>query len=191
MTILYSRSAPYKSAMSRIAKKSIVIPEKTDVVIDNSRVNVKGPLGELFLNVDPRIEVVKDENGVKLSLKEENIETRALWGTFASHINNMMEGVTKGYTKRLVIDGIGFKADVKPTEIVLSLGFSHTIKVNIPQGIKVVSEKNTLVISGIDKEKVGQFAASVRELRKPEPYKGKGIRYDTEVIRRKQGKKSV
>jgi large subunit ribosomal protein L6 len=114
-----------------------------------------------------------------------------LVGTFASHIMNMIEGVSQGYTKKLVIDGIGFKADVKATEIIMSLGFSHTVKVIIPEGIKVTSEKNTLIITGINKDVVGQFAAYVRSQRKPEPYKGKGIRYDTEVIRRKQGKKTV
>lgn len=103
----------------------------------------------------------------------------------------MIEGVTKGFTKKLVIDGIGFKADVKATEVVMSLGFSHQVKVAIPEGVKVVGEKNTLIITGINKDAVGQFAAYIRSQRKPEPYKGKGIRYDTEVIRRKQGKKTV
>jgi large subunit ribosomal protein L6 len=177
--------------MSRLAKKSIPLPEKTDVTINPGEVKIKGPLGELSLIIDPRVEVVKDEEGLKLTLKEETIETLALWGTVASHLMNMFEGVTKGYTKKVVIDGIGYKGDVRGNEVVLAVGFSHPVKLTIPAGITVVGEKNTLAVSGIDKTKVGQFAASIRTQKKPEPYKGKGIRYEGEVIRRKQGKKSV
>jgi large subunit ribosomal protein L6 len=177
--------------MSRLAKKSIQIPEKVTVETGDKVFLVKGPLGELSMNISPEVSIVKDEEGIKVAGTDTDTTSTALVGTFASHVMNMLEGVSKGYTKKLVIDGIGFKADVKPTEIIMSLGFSHTIKVIIPEGIKVVSEKNTLIITGISKDKVGQFAAYIRSQRKPEPYKGKGIRYDTEVIRRKQGKKTV
>lgn len=152
---------------------------------------MKGPLGELSLDLSPKVAVEKNDEGIKVSTKEDDIESQALVGTFASHIMNMFEGVTQGYTKKLVIEGIGFKADVKGTEVVMSLGFSHPVKVSIPEGIKVSMEKNVLSITGIDKGIVGQFAAYIRSQRKPEPYKGKGIRYDNEVIRRKQGKKTV
>ncbi len=176
--------------MSRLAKKSIQIPEKVSVESQDNLFIVKGPLGELSIKVTQDISIVKNEEGVKVSTKDGSISS-PLVGTFASHVINMIEGVSKGYTKKLVIEGIGFKSDVKEKEIVLSLGFSHLVKVMIPDGVKVVSEKNTLIITGIDKNVVGQFAALVRSKRKPEPYKGKGIRYDTEVIRRKQGKKTV
>jgi large subunit ribosomal protein L6 len=177
--------------MSRLAKKSIQIPEKVTAEVKANVFSVKGPLGELSIKMSPKISIEINEDGIKVSKIDSDVQSAALVGTFASHVMNMIEGVSKGYTKKLVIDGIGFKADVKATDITLSLGFSHTIKIVIPEGIKVVSEKNTLIITGISKDVVGQFAAHVRSQRKPEPYKGKGIRYDTEVIRRKQGKKTV
>jgi large subunit ribosomal protein L6 len=177
--------------MSRLAKKSIQIPEKTEVTVDDKGIKVKGPLGELFMKAGPSVSVEKNEEGLKVSSRTNDLQSSALLGTYASHLKNMIEGVTKGYSKKLVIEGIGFKSDVKPTEIVLSLGYSHPVKLDIPEGLKVVSEKNTLTISGIDKEKVGQFSALIKSKRKPEPYKGKGIRYEDEVIRRKQGKKTV
>lgn len=177
--------------MSRLAKKSIKIADKTEVIITDSKVTVKGPLGELSLYVSPNILVEKDEEGVKLTPKTDDLETMSLWGTYASHIMNMIEGVTKGFTKKLIVDGIGYKADVKGNEVVMSLGFSHQVKALIPEGVKVTMEKNNIIITGSDKNAVGQFAAYVRSQKKPEPYKGKGIRYEDEVIRRKQGKKSV
>jgi large subunit ribosomal protein L6 len=177
--------------MSRLAKKSIQIPEKVTAEVSTGLFIVKGPLGELSIKISPKISIEKGDEGIKVSPVGKDTKAAALVGTFASHIMNMIEGVTKGFTKKLVIDGIGFKADVKPLDITLSLGFSHTIKMIIPEGIKVVGEKNTLIITGINKDLVGQFAAKIRSQRKPEPYKGKGIRYDTEVIRRKQGKKTV
>ena len=118
-------------------------------------------------------------------------ETPILLGTYYSHIKNMIAGVNKPYEKKLIVEGIGFKADVKGKDLVLALGFSHTITMPIPADLKVVSEKNNLTISGIDCEKVGQFAAEIRSKKKPEPYLGKGVRYADEVIRRKQGKKAA
>ncbi len=177
--------------MSRIAKKVIELPPKAEIEIQGSVIKTKGPLGELSLTLKPEIGITKDEAGLLLKPLDSTLLTQALWGTYASIVRNNLKGVTEGFVKKLVVEGIGFKSDVRGNEIVMSLGFSHPVKVTIPEGIKVTMEKSTLVITGIDKEKVGSFAASIRALKKPEPYKGKGIRYDSEVIRRKQGKKSV
>jgi large subunit ribosomal protein L6 len=118
-------------------------------------------------------------------------KVNALWGTYASHVKNMVEGVNTGYTKKLVLEGVGFKSDVAGQVLNLALGFSHPVKVNIPSGITVTAEKNNITISGIDKELVGSFSASIRSMKKPEPYKGKGFHYADEVVRRKQGKKAA
>ena len=178
--------------MSRIGKKEIVIPEKTEVTINGSVVTIKGKEGELsrtFNKNNINIEVV--DGTVKLTPVKDTLENKALWGTFASHIINMIEGVNKPYEKRLVVEGIGYKADVSPTEITLKVGFSHLVKKLIPAGLKVSSDKGVLIISGIDKELVGSFASAVKAVKKPEPYKGKGIRFEDEVIRRKEGKKTA
>jgi large subunit ribosomal protein L6 len=177
--------------MSRIAKKPIEIPAKTEVSFVEGTLKVKGPLGELTKVFRPEIGVKVEGNTVILTPIRQSIDILALWGTYAAHLRNMLVGVNKAFEKKLIVEGIGFKADVKGTELVMALGFSHPVKMVIPEGLKVVSEKNVITVSGIDVEKVGQFVASVRSMKKPEPYKGKGIRYDTEVIRRKQGKKSV
>jgi len=178
--------------MSRIGKKEIIIPEKTEVIINGSAVTVKGKEGDLsrtFNKNNISIEVV--DGTVKLLPVKDTLENKALWGTYASHIINMIAGVNKPYEKRLVIEGIGYKADVTPTEITLKVGFSHLVKLPIPKGLKVTSEKGVVSISGIDKELVGSFSASVKSVKKPEPYKGKGIRFENEVIRRKEGKKTA
>lgn len=177
--------------MSRIAKKPIAIPEKTDVTFANGTLTVKGPLGSLSKIFRPEIGVKIENKEVTLTPVRNSLEINALWGTYASHLRNMLAGVNAVYTKKLIVEGIGFKADVKGKDLHLALGFSHPVVVPIPEGLKVTAEKNVITISGIDCELVGQFAAKVRALKKPEPYKGKGIRYDNEVIRRKQGKKSV
>lgn len=177
--------------MSRIAKKPIQIPPKTEASFSGGVMTVKGPLGTLTKTFRPYIGIAINDGAITLTLESNTLQARALWGTYASHIKNMIAGVNKPYEKKLIIEGIGFKADVKGTNLVLALGFSHPVTVPIPADIKVVSEKNTLTVSGIDCEKVGQFAAVVRALRKPEPYLGKGIRYVDEVIRRKQGKKAA
>ncbi len=177
--------------MSRIAKKPIAIPEKTEVTYASGVITVKGPLGELKKDFKPEIEV-KIENGeVTLTPVRNSLDILALWGTYGSHLKNMLAGVNTLYQKKLIVEGIGFKSDIKGKEIHLALGFSHPVKVIIPDGLKVTAEKNVITISGMDKELVGLFSAKVRSLKKPEPYKGKGIRYDDETIRRKQGKKSV
>jgi large subunit ribosomal protein L6 len=177
--------------MSRIGKQVISLPEKTEIMISAGSVTIKGPLGELTRVIDPIIEVKLDERNVTLHPKRETLESRALWGTYASHIKNMVSGVNKPFEKKLILEGIGYKSEVKGDSIVFALGFSHPVNVSIPAGLKVTAEKNVITISGADKEAVGEFAAKIRALKKPEPYKGKGMRYDTEVIKRKQGKKSA
>ncbi len=178
--------------MSRIGKKPIEIPAKTEVTLSGNVITVKGPLGELSKVVrTDAVEVTIADNQVILTPKSESLETKALWGTFGSHIKNMVQGVNSGYTIKLLIEGVGYKADVQGNTLVMNLGFSHQVKLEIPTGVTCKVEKGEVTISGIDKEVVGQFAAVVRSKKKPEPYKGKGIRYSDEVIRRKEGKKSV
>lgn len=177
--------------MSRIAKKPIVIPPKTEANFSGGIMTIKGPLGTLTKTFRPHIGIAIENGTITLTLKSETIQGRALWGTYASHIKNMIAGVNKPYEKKLVIEGIGFKADVKGPKLVLALGFSHPVEVAIPSDLKVTTDKNNITVSGIDCEKVGQFTAVVRALKKPEPYLGKGIRYFDEVIRRKQGKKAA
>lgn len=177
--------------MSRIGKKTIIVPEKTGVEVSGGRISIKGPLGELSRTLDPIIDVKLTGQELSVSTKKETPESKALWGAYASHISNMISGVNKAFSKTLILEGIGFKSEVKGDKLVLALGFSHPVNVDIPKTLKVTAEKNVISISGSDKEEVGQFAAKLRALKKPEPYKGKGMRYSDEVIRRKQGKKSV
>lgn len=177
--------------MSRLGKKPIQIPSGTSVTTRGSNVLVKGPLGELTRDMLPSITITISDTLVTLAPKKLTNETRALWGTYVSHIKNMIQGVNKPYEKRLIIEGIGFKAEVKGAVLVLNLGFSHPVSVSIPQGLTVKVEKEAITISGINKESVGSFASELRALKKPEPYKGKGIRYEGEVIKLKQGKKAV
>ncbi len=177
--------------MSRIGKKIISIPAGTEVTYTSGVLNVKGPQGTLSKNFKNDILVNIADGNVTLSPKAMTLENRALWGTYASHVMNMITGVTTPFTKKLILEGIGYKSDVKGTNLVLALGFSHPVNVPIPEGLKVVADKNVITITGIDKEVVGEFTASVRALKKPEPYKGKGMRYDGEVIKRKQGKKTA
>lgn len=177
--------------MSRIGKKIIMLPEKTEINVSGGRVLVKGPLGELSRTLHPVIDVKTNGNEVSVNIKKTNLESRALWGTYASHITNMISGVNKLFEKKLILEGIGFKSEVNGDRITLALGFSHPVVVSIPQGLKVTAEKNVITVSGTDKEQVGQFSAKLRSLKKPEPYKGKGMRYSDEIIRRKQGKKLV
>lgn len=177
--------------MSRIAKKPITIPAKTEASIANGVFTVKGPLGTLSKNFRDEIKVVIANGSITLELASKSLQAKALWGTYASHIKNMLAGVNKAYEKKLIIEGIGFKADVKGKQLVLNVGFSHPVNLEIPADLKITSEKNNITVSGIDCESVGQFAAEIRAVKKPEPYLGKGIRYADEVIRRKQGKKAA
>ena len=177
--------------MSRIGKKIITLPANTEIKLSANAFAIKGPLGELSRTLHPMIEIKVEGNNVSVMPKKLTLESRALWGTYASHLFNMVSGVNKAFEKKLILEGIGYKSEVKGDKIVFALGFSHPVEVVIPKTLKVTAEKNVIVISGADKEEVRSFAAKIRALKKPEPYKGKGMRYDTEVIKRKQGKKSV
>ncbi len=184
-------SSRFGNNMSRIAKKPIVLPAKTEASFSGGMITIKGPLGSLSKPIKSNIGVAIASNEITLTLSHDSLQARSEWGTAASHIRNMIEGVNKPYEKKLIIEGIGYKADIKGKDLVLAVGFSHTIAVPIPTDLKVTVEKTTITITGIDIEKVGQFAAEIRALKKPEPYLGKGIRYSDEVIRRKQGKKAA
>ena len=177
--------------MSRLAKRPIAIPAKTEVTVSGGLVMVKGPKGTLQRPIHRMVTIEVGQGGVQVSPKGESLQSRALIGTFASHIKNMIGGVNSGFSKKLLIEGVGYKWDVQGKTLNLALGFSHPVKVAIPDGLTVKADKGALDISGFDKELVGQFAADIRAMKKPEPYKGKGIRYDGEVIRRKQGKKAA
>jgi|SRR3989344_1342408 len=177
--------------MSRIGKKIITLPANTEIKVSSGNILVKGPLGELSRPLHPIIEIKINGNEVSVHPKKVTLASRALWGTYASHITNMVSGVNKLFEKKLILEGIGFKSEVNGAKINLALGFSHSVNVQIPNGLKVTAEKNVINISGSDKEEVGQFASKLRSLKKPEPYKGKGMRYSDEIIRRKQGKKLV
>ncbi|MCK4386775.1 MAG: 50S ribosomal protein L6 [Candidatus Pacebacteria bacterium] len=177
--------------MSRIGRQQLKIPEKTEVILSDDIILVRGPLGELKRKLRPEIKVEIRDGLVSVNPTEESVLAKALWGTYASHISNMIKGVNHFYEKKLIIEGVGFKAELKGDKLVMNLGFSHPVEIDIPKDLTITVEKNTITVSGIDKELVGQWAAKVRSKKKPEPYKGKGIRYIDEVVRRKQGKKNV
>ena len=178
--------------MSRIAKQPIPIPANTKVTFVDGLFTVTGPKGTLSRALRNEVVVLVDAESIVLKPRtDSDIFSRALWGTYASHVKNMILGVNKAYEKKLIVEGIGFKADVVGTNLVFKLGFSHPVPVVIPKNLKVTSEKNIITVSGIDKEFVGKYVAELRNLKKPEPYKGKGIRYEKEVVRRKEGKKTV
>lgn len=175
--------------MSRIGKMPIVIPAGVDVKVDGSTVTVKGPKGELTRTVHPNITVEVENNEIKVSRPNDLKENRSLHGLTRSLIANMVEGVEKSYSKELEINGVGYRAAKQGKDLVLNIGYSHQVIVPEIDGITVdVPNPNKIIISGPDKQKVGQFAAEVREKRPPEPYKGKGIKYVDEHIRRKEGK---
>lgn len=175
--------------MSRLGKLAIKIPSGTEIKIDNKSVKVKGPKGELKTDLLEmiKVEVVNDEILIKV-LNPEDKKENSLWGLYRALINNMVVGVNSGYEKKLEVKGVGYKIAVAGDKVNLNLGFSHPIEFPLPQGISATAEGNILTIMGIDKQVVGEVAAQIRKLRKPEPYKGKGIRYIDEVVRRKAGK---
>jgi len=177
--------------MSRIGKQKISIPNGIKVANSNNVITVTGPKGALSRSFRDDIAIEISDNIISLDVKRNDKFSKSLWGTYASHIKNMIKGVETPYQKKLILEGVGFKSEVKGKELHLALGFSHPVVVKIPEGITMKAEKNVLSVEGIDKELVGNFTAAVRALKKPEPYKGKGMRYEDEVIRRKQGKKTV
>ena len=175
--------------MSRIGKRPIPVPAGVSVAINGSAVTVKGPKGELSRTLPA--EMIVSQEGAELLVKRPSDEERhkAMHGLTRTLVANMVEGVTKGYSKQLEITGVGYKAEVKPYGLLMSLGYSHTIEVKAPAGISLKApQPTTVIVEGADKEVVGRVAAEIRKLRKPEPYKGKGVRYAGEVIRRKAGK---
>lgn len=175
--------------MSRVGKKPLALPDKVDVKVDGSTVAVKGPKGQLAITLDPRVKVAVEGKELNVSVADpENVKQRALWGLSRRLIENMTVGVTKGYEKKLEINGVGFKAAVSGKTLKLDVGFSHEVDFPIPEGLSVTVEKNLITVSGIDKQFVGEIAAQIRRVKKPEPYKGKGIKYVDEQIHRKAGK---
>ena len=179
--------------MSRIGKKPILIPEGVTVTLepDDEQATVKGKLGTLTVPVPPEISVTERDGALYLAIAQRTRRSGALWGLTRSLLANAIQGVVDGYRKTLIIEGIGYKVQHKGDTLIFALGYSHDIELVTPKGITFVVEKNTITVSGFDKQLVGNTAAKIRAFRKPEPYKGKGIRYDGEVIRRKAGKKAV
>lgn len=177
--------------MSRLGKQPLAIPEKVEASFEGGIFSVKGPKGTLTRALGNEVAITIDASGITLAPAKDTDLARALWGTYAAHIKNMIEGVTTGFTKVLQVEGVGYRGEVKGNSLVMQLGFSHPVVFAIPDGVSVSVEKGVFTITGIDKEIVGQFAANVRAKKKPEPYKGKGIRYQGEYIIRKQGKKAV
>jgi len=177
--------------MSRIGKKPIKIPEQVEIKIDNQQVIVKGPKGELSRKIRQEIQVEEKQGMVFVSQKIETKKTKAFWGLTRALIANMLKGVDQGYEKKLEIQGLGYKANLEGEDLVFQLGFSHPVKIIAVPGIKFSVDKNIITISGINKELVGQIAANIRNKKPPEPYKGKGIRYLGEIVRKKVGKKTA
>lgn len=176
--------------MSRIGKKPVPLPQGVTAQVKDREVKVKGPKGELSLRLVEGIDVTVDKGGVTVTPRELTDAGRAQWGLSRTLVNNLVEGVSKGYSQQLEIAGVGFRAAVQGKNLQLQLGYSHDVIYPIPNGIDIKCEKPTLImVSGSDKQKVGQVAAEIRAFRKPEPYKGKGIKYTGEKIRRKEGKK--
>jgi large subunit ribosomal protein L6 len=176
--------------MSRVGKKSVVIPAGVTANVDGQTVKVKGPKGAVQLVLHGDVGAKLEAGGIKIDPRNETKLARALWGTSRALIANLVTGVTKGFEQRLEITGVGYRASVQGKNLQIALGYSHDIVHPIPDGITIVTPKPTeIVVTGIDKQKVGQVAANIRDYRPPEPYKGKGIKYAGEFIFRKQGKK--
>ncbi len=185
------RSSSDEKFMSRIGKKPISIPSGVEVKIDDRKVIVKGPKGTLDLDIHPHVEVSLVDGLITVKVEDEtNVSDRALWGLFVRLIGNMITGVTTGFERKLEVNGIGYKVALQGKILKLDMGFSHEVNFPIPDGINITVEKNLITVSGIDKQFVGETAAQIRRVRKPEPYKGKGIKYLEETIQRKAGKTS-
>jgi large subunit ribosomal protein L6 len=176
--------------MSRVGQNPVTVPEGVNVDIVGQLITAKGKLGELTLNIVDDVEVTRDENQLIVKPRGNSRQARNMWGTTRSLVQNIVTGVGEGFTIKLEIVGVGYRAAVEGKDLVLQLGFSHEVRFHIPEGIMIVCERPTLVaVSGSDRQKVGQAAANIRSYRKPEPYKGKGVKYENEFILRKEGKK--
>ena len=175
--------------MSRVGKKVRVIPAGVQVEVKQNRLIVKGPKGELTQLVHPRVTISVNDGKIEVTVAEpENKKDRALWGTFSSIIANMLTGVTQGFKKQLEISGVGYKANMNGANLVLDVGYSHPVNFVPAAGVKLSVDKNIITVEGFDKQVVGEMAAQIRAIKKVEPYKGKGIKYTDEIVRRKAGK---
>ncbi len=177
--------------MSRLAKKPIVVPGKVEVSAASGMLSVKGGKATLSRSIHPAVSIEVTPEGIVVSPKNNSKLAKALTGTFAAHARSMITGVETPWKRVLVLEGVGYKVELKGKDLQFIVGFSHPVKLAIPEGITATVEKNVITIEGADKDAVGQFAAHIRRVKPPEPYLGKGIRYQDEVIRRKQGKKAV
>lgn len=175
-------------SLSRIGKLPIKIPSGVTITVDSGNITVEGPKGKLVQFITPAVDVNINDGVLTVTPKDESKQARSQHGLIRALINNMVIGVTKGYEKRLEVKGVGFRVASSNNELTMSLGFSHEIKFKAPEGVNVSNDKMVIIVSGIDKQKVGQVAAEIRALKKPEPYKGKGIMYEGEQILRKAGK---
>ena len=177
--------------MSRIGKKAIEIPQGVQVQIEGQKIIVRGPKGELSREFHDEIKFEKRDNQILVSNRNNSLDTKALWGLIRTLIANMVQGVNQKFEKKLEIEGIGYKAVVEGGQVVLNIGFTNPLKLPLPKDVTVSVEKNVITVAGIDKAEVGQFAARIRASRPVEPYKGKGIRYQGEFVRKKLGKKAA
>jgi len=178
--------------MSRIGKRPIAVPSVVEIRFDDKMLTVKGPKGELQRSVHPNVDLQIDDSQISVSISDDSKKSRSLFGLFRTLINNMVVGVTEGFQKTLEINGVGYRAEVSGNQLLLNLGYSNPITYDIPQGISAqIEQKNRIILSGIDKELIGATASKIRALRGPEPYKGKGVKYREERIRRKAGKTGI
>jgi len=176
--------------MSRIGKKPVAVPKGVTAQVDGQTVTAKGPKGQLAVALVDQVSVEMSDGGIAVAPRDESKQARAMWGMSRTLVQNIVTGVTNGFEKRLEINGVGYRAHMQGSKLALLLGYSHEVNFAIPEGIQVQTPKPTeIVISGIDKQKVGQVAAEIRRWRPPEPYKGKGVKYAGEFIFRKEGKK--
>lgn len=175
--------------MSRIGKLPVTVPDKVTVTLTNQQISVKGPKGELSHELNPLITVSQEANNLKVSPINSSLKAQQVHGLYRRLIANMILGVSKGFERKLILQGVGYRSQVQGKKLILNVGFSHQVEIPAPEGISIAVEGNTNVtISGIDKQLVGQIAANIRSVRPPEPYKGKGIRYEGEYVRQKVGK---
>jgi large subunit ribosomal protein L6 len=174
--------------MSRVGKKAVVLPAGVTAKVEGQNIAVKGAKGELRFEVPGDVNISFADNQIKVDPRNETKRARALWGMTRAQVNNLVVGVTKGFERKLEINGVGYKAEIKGQKITLSLGYSHPIDYTLPEGISAKTDKNLLILSGIDRQLLGAASAKIRSFRPPEPYKGKGIKYVTETILRKAGK---
>ena len=176
--------------MSRIGKKPVNVPNGVEISLDGQHIAVKGPKGELTETLSDHVTVAQDDEGVKIKPLNSSQTARSFWGLSRALVQNLVVGVSDGFNRKLILQGVGYRASVQGNKLKLALGFSHDVDFSVPDGILVECPSQTeIIVSGIDKQKVGQVASEIRSYRPPEPYKGKGVRYDGEFVFRKEGKK--